>query len=257
MMRPVGIGSLVLALAAPAGAGEILFENGSRLQGELASEVLLVSTGSDLLEVVPEQVGELTRDEIRLKDGRIVRGTLVGGSVKVRTALGEIAVKTSELRAFRADVPPAAAPPATAPPAPPAAPAAPPTPPVAKPAVEAAPQPAPAPAAATPPPAATPAAVAAASVPPPAPAAANGRRPTPGRRFEVVAGESALHRDAVAAAAPIGKVVRGDLVTYLDSIDRRLRILNTLVFDGGHWIKVQAPDGTVGWIPAEALREAQ
>ena len=33
----------------------------------------------------------------------------------------------------------------------------------------------------------------------------------------------------------------GQQVSYIDAIDRRLRIFNTLVFDGGHWVKVRCP----------------
>jgi hypothetical protein len=43
----------------------------------------------------------------------------------------------------------------------------------------------------------------------------------------------------------------------VDSIDRRLRILNLLVFDGGYWVKVRASDGTEGWIPADNVREVR
>ena len=70
-------------------------------------------------------------------------------------------------------------------------------------------------------------------------------------------GESALYRDAYAAAARVGSVVRGELLIYVDYIDRRVRILNALVFDGGHWIKVRASDGQEGWLPANALREVR
>ncbi|MBI2466935.1 MAG: SH3 domain-containing protein [Candidatus Rokubacteria bacterium] len=227
-MRQVAIVAMVLALAAPAGGGELFFANGSRLEGELANEVLLVSTGADLIEVQPEEVAELTREAIRLKDGRVIRGTLVGGHVKVRTALGEIAVKADELTAFRAAPPAAAAP----------APAAEPAPREAAPAATAAPQ----------------SPVTTAAVPSPS---ATKPRPIGARLFEVIAGESALYRDAVEAAARVGRVLRGELVTYVDSIDRRLRILNTVIFDGGYWIKVRAADGTVGWLPADTLREIQ
>lgn len=103
MMRAVGVLFLALALGGAAGAGEIVFTNGSRLAGELASEVLMVSTGSAVIEVVSEQVAMLTRDEIRLKDGRVIRGTLVGGHLKARTSYGELAIRLDELRAFRAD----------------------------------------------------------------------------------------------------------------------------------------------------------
>lgn len=74
------------------------------------------------------------------------------------------------------------------------------------------------------------------------------------RRLEVV-GETALHREALSGSAQIGHVARGQQVTYLDAIDRRLRILNRLVFDGGHWVRVRLADGTEGWIPAESVRE--
>ena len=40
----------------------------------------------------------LSKDEIRLRDGRVIRGTLVGGQIKAKTALGEIAVKVDELQ---------------------------------------------------------------------------------------------------------------------------------------------------------------
>jgi len=75
------------------------------------------------------------------------------------------------------------------------------------------------------------------------------------RRFEVVATATALSRDAVAVAASVGRLIKGELVIYLDSIDRRLRILNALVFDGGYWIKVQTATGAEGWVPASTLRE--
>jgi len=79
-------------------------------------------------------------------------------------------------------------------------------------------------------------------------------RPVPGPRLEVITSEIPLHRDALANATAVGTIRRGDQVTYLDSIDRRLWILNTLIFDGGHWIKVRAADGTDGWVPASAVR---
>jgi hypothetical protein len=108
--------SFLLGLAGPATAGELLYANGSRLAGELGPGVLMVSTGSDLVEVPAEQVGVLTREEVRLKDGRVVRGTLVGGRLRVQTALGELTVEVDELREFRAESPARAV--ATVPPAP-------------------------------------------------------------------------------------------------------------------------------------------
>jgi hypothetical protein len=78
----------------------------------------------------------------------------------------------------------------------------------------------------------------------------------PGRTYEVV-GESLLYRDALFSSSQVGRVVAGQQVRYVDSIDRRLRILNLLVFDGGHWVKVRLPDGIEGWVPAETVREVR
>jgi hypothetical protein len=77
-----------------------------------------------------------------------------------------------------------------------------------------------------------------------------------GRTYEIV-GESLLYRDALFSSSRVGRVATGQQVKYVDSIDRRLRILNLLVFDGGHWIKVRLPDGTEGWVPADHLREVR
>jgi hypothetical protein len=257
---------VLLAVAGPVGAGVLTLENGSRLDADLAGEVLVVSTGSALVEVSPETVGLVTPAEIHLKDGRVLRGALVGGQLRAHTALGELTVKVAELRAFRADGF-AMAPPADAP-----APAAGPVTPV--PAAESASS---APAAADATPAPAPQAglpsVAmfqpAAPAPTPRPVAVNasdgGTRgvvpasvsaPGHGLRLAVVTVESELYRDAV-AARPIGRVGRGERVLYLDSIDRRLRIFNALVFDGGYWIKVRAAGGVEGWLPASTLREAE
>jgi hypothetical protein len=134
MWRWTGALISILALGAVAEAGEIELKNGSRLDGELANDVLLISTGTDLVEVDPVQVSVLTGEEVRLVDGRVVRGTIVGGRVKVRTSLGELALEVDRLRAFRRepgapDPPPPAASPSPAPaPAPPPAPASPPAP---------------------------------------------------------------------------------------------------------------------------------
>jgi hypothetical protein len=49
----------------------------------------------------------------------------------------------------------------------------------------------------------------------------------------------------------------GQQVKYVDSIDRRLRILNLLVFDGGHWVKIRLRDGIEGWVPADNVREVR
>ena len=77
-----------------------------------------------------------------------------------------------------------------------------------------------------------------------------------GRTYEVV-GESVLYRDALFSSSRVGRVVTGQQVRYVDSIDRRLRILNLLVFDGGHWVKVRLPDGIEGWVPADTVREVR
>lgn len=63
---------------------------------------------------------------------------------------------------------------------------------------------------------------------------------------EVVASESPLRRDAIGWAPVVGHVVRGETLTFLDFIDRRLRILGRQVFDGGYWLKVRGPRGSVG-----------
>jgi hypothetical protein len=70
-------------------------------------------------------------------------------------------------------------------------------------------------------------------------------------------GESELYRDALFSSSRVGRVVAGQQVKYVDSIDRRLRILNLLVFDGGYWVKIRLPDGIEGWVPAEIVREVQ
>jgi hypothetical protein len=127
-MRAIGVVLLVWAVGGWAEAGELLFRNGKQLPAELAGQVLLVSTGSDVVEVPTEQVAVMTADEIRLKDGRVIRGAVVGGSVRARTEYGELAVRLEEVRHFRAveerPQPPAppvvAAAPPVATPAPPA-----------------------------------------------------------------------------------------------------------------------------------------
>ena len=100
-MRAALAVSLALLAWAPAWAGELIFTNGSRMAGELSNEALLVSTGSGLVEIAPDEVVTLSQGEIHLRDGRVIRGTLVGGQVKARTSLGEIAVKVDELQSYR------------------------------------------------------------------------------------------------------------------------------------------------------------
>jgi Bacterial SH3 domain len=255
-VRTVAAWAFVLLACGAVQAGELVFVNGSRLAGELSSEALMVSTGSGLVEVAADEIVQLSRGELRLRDGRVIQGTLVGDQVKARTALGEIAVKVDELESYRASH--AASAPASAPPPPTASPAA-----------------APATSAASATPAARPVAVSGgptvasyqdrpamrpgattASAPTVQPVGLNPETAVPGpaRRLEVVDG-SPLYRDALFSSARVGAIAPGQQVTYVDSIDRRLRILNRLIFDGGQWVKVRAADGTEGWVPAEHVRD--
>jgi hypothetical protein len=246
----VGVG-LALLVCAPASAGELLFVNGSRIEGELTNETLMVSTGSGLVEIAAEDVVSMSKEEIRLGDGRVIRGTLVGGQIKAKTALGEISVKVDELQVYRTGSRGAAA---TAPPAapPPAATAS--------------------PATSAPASAGTNGAVSS-GLPTIAsyqdgasrarqgavqPAALTREAPpeTTSRVLEVV-GSGVLYRDALFGSSQVGQVAVGQQVRYVDSIDRRLRILNLLVFDGGYWIKVRLTDGTEGWVPAATVREVR
>jgi hypothetical protein len=251
-MRPIGVLLALIAIAAPVTAGELFLTNGSRLEADLTGETILVSTGADVIEVSPETIGLLTPSEIRLKDGRVLRGTVVGGRLRTRTPLGELAIRIEELQGFRtqgfADL--AAPKPVPAAPAPPTATSAP------------APRDVVPPAAATPPggpavatvpqPAATPPLRVASTTGPTAVLA----RPVPGPTLEVISDESLL-RDALTNASTIGRVARGQTVTKVDVVDRRLRIFNRLIFDGGHWIKVRVGDGTEGWVPAASVREVR
>ncbi len=251
-MRIVLAGSLIVLACAPASAGELVFANGNRLTGELSNESLMVSTGAGLVEVVPDDVVALSRDEVRLRDGRVIKGTLVGGQVKARTSIGEVAIKVDELQSYRASE--------TSAPAGQAAAASQPT---AASTVTKAP----------PAPARSDSAVSGVSGGLPTVAAYqnNGAQPdgvqnaaltnngtsAPNDQMFEVAVESAMYRDALVSSARVGRVVSGQQVRYVDSIDRRLRILNLLVFDGGHWVKIRLPDGTEGWVPADTLREVR
>ena len=251
-MRIVLAGSLVVLACAPASAGELVFANGNRLVGELSNESLMVSTGTGLVEIAPDDVVSLSREEVRLRDGRVIKGTLVGGQVKARTSLGEIAIKVDELQSYRESETTAPAGQAVA-----------------------APQPA-----------ATSSAVQAPATPTRSDSAVpgvssglptiaayqnngaqsagvqnlaltnNGASAPNGRVFEVAV-EGAMYRDALFSSSRVGRVVTGQQVRYVDSIDRRLRILNLLVFDGGHWVKIRLPDGTEGWVPADTVREVR
>jgi len=258
-MRMLLAGSLIVLACAPASAGELVFVNGNRLAGDLSNEALMMSTGAGLVEVTPDDVVSLSRDEVRLRDGRVIQGTLVGGQVKARTALGEIAVKVDELQSYRATTPPSE--------------------PVAAAGQAAAPRPAASTGSTSTTATSTrndtgvsgglPTVAAYQGAPNArqgngAPAAGvqnasltNEAVSGPvGRMFEVL-GEGAMYRDALASSSRVGRVVTGQQVKYVDSIDRRLRILNLLVFDGGHWVKIRLPDGTEGWVPADTVREVR
>ncbi len=272
-----GVIAIVLLGLTPVSAGEILLANGSQLEGELAMDVILVSTGSDLVEVMPDQVESLVPGEVHLKGGRIVHGTIIGGVLKVRTPLGEMGLKLEELRRYSARAGTGPTPTetvATRPPGPPEATGtvSPPAPtPLAQPVATSRATVPEAPASAPP----TPTAPASA---PEAPTTAvlaskethapgqialvprgNGAVAAPGvHRLRVVAPTATLRRDAYSRAEVLGTVRRGEQVAYLDSIDRRLQLpwFNT-VLDWGYWIKVKAPDGLEGWVQADALEEVR
>jgi hypothetical protein len=272
----VGCVSLAILGGGAASAGELVLANGSRLEAQLPAGLLLVATEAGLVDVAPEAVVLLTPSEILLVDGRVVRGTLVGGHLRARTSLGELAVRVEELESYRSGAP-AARVGAGALGAPGRVPGG----------RSGDPGPAPVSTGVVAPwPVDVPAgaelsryrvsegegvgAGLALSQPPqpPAPAAlpeGEARRSgtvladpgvgsRAGRRLEVIA-EATLYRDAFAAASRVGRVVRGQLVVVVDFIDRRLRILDTLIFDGGYWLKVRASDGTEGWLPAATVRE--
>jgi hypothetical protein len=253
-MRLVLAGSLIVLACAPASAGELVFSNGHRLDGDLSNESLMVSTGAGLVEVAPDDVAAFSRDEVRLRDGRVIKGTLVGGQVKARTSLGEIAIKVDDLQSYRASE---TAAPASAGQA------------------AAAPQPAPMSSAAQAPAAQARSDSAVPGVSGGLPTVAayqnNGGQPAGvqnaaltnngasvlhGRMFEIAV-EGSMYRDALFSSSRIGRVVIGQQVRYVDSIDRRLRILNLLVFDGGNWVKIRLSDGTEGWVPADTVREVR
>jgi hypothetical protein len=256
-MKRALVVSLGLLACTPVGAGELIFSNGSRLAGDLSNEALMVSTGSGLIEIASEEVVALSREEIQLRDGRVIRGTLVGGQVKARTSLGEIAVKVDELQSYRGNAQAGESGRSTASSS--AGPATPPATPVGGTAVRSEtgitgglPTLAAYQEASSGRQASRPSLVGAqtAALPPGSPV------PSPSRVFEVL-GESVLYRDALYGSARVGRVASGQQVSYVDAIDRRLRILNLLVFDGGHWVRIRLSDGTEGWVPADLVREVR
>jgi Bacterial SH3 domain len=248
-MRIVLSGSLIVLACAPVSAGELVFANGSRLAGDLSNESLMVSTGAGLVEVAPDDVVALSRDEMRLRDGRVIKGTLVGGQVRARTSLGEIAIKVDELQSYRASETSSPAGQAAAAPQPTAA----------SPATQAPATPARSDSGISgglPTVAAYQNNSAQSAGVPNAALTNNGASALSGRMVEVAV-EGAIYRDALFSSSRVGRVVTGQQVRYVDSIDRRLRILNLLVFDGGNWVKIRLPDGTEGWVPADSVREVR
>jgi hypothetical protein len=77
-----------------------VLKNGKRLRADLGGHLVL-STGSDLLEIGSAEVAEVTPDAIRLVDGRTVRGTLVGGQLRTRTEFGQLVASLDDLQVFR------------------------------------------------------------------------------------------------------------------------------------------------------------
>ncbi len=308
MRRRTGFlaGIAIVTLTLSAEAGVIALKNGTTFQGTPTGEVILVSTGRDLLELLPETIVSLRAGEIRLADGRAITGTVVGGRLRFKTDLGEVAVALNDLVEYRqlsSGAPPAprspeprsAAPPSAKPASPAAAvtPVSPTTtsrPPESQPGAKLAPQagaatsapppqaagsiapPLPAPSAAQPvapfvasspqPPASSPPHPPSekSSSPPgavsPAPETSPSAPPG-GVHFRVIASETWLYREATVQADRVGVVKKGELVTYVDMIDRRLSLLGYLL-DFGRWIKVKTVGGLMGWVEAdslEALRE--
>jgi hypothetical protein len=235
---------MLAAVAGTAGAGEIVYKSGQRLAGELTDQALLLSTGGAVMELAPGDIAVLRPDEVQLKDGRVLKGTLVGGRVRARTAYGELAIRLDDLEVYRDRPEVAAAPPGptAATPAAPAA-AAPPGPAAATPAAPAAPTPAPA--AATPAPApspgiplpvtATPADANPAPTPSaPAPAAVPGPAPAPGPTVarsgpeRVAEGGKAVGQGATGIAQGTGQTVSDTA----DQIGDGFKAFGLAIWDG-------------------------
>lgn len=284
-------GIAIIALTLNAEAGVVTLKNGTTFQGTPTGEVILVSTGRDLLELSPETIVSLRAEEIRLADGRVITGTVVGGRLRFKTDLGEVAVALKDLGEYRqpsSGAPPSpesreprSAAPASAKPASPTAV----TPPVAATTTAQSPetQPgtklAPRSGAATPLPAETSGSAAPVFPPPPLAASSPSQPPAspqpsvkpslpsaavspapetslpapPGTPvFRVIPSETWLYRDATFQADRIGVVRKGEVVTYVDMIDRRLSLWGYLI-DFGRWIKVKTMGGLTGWVEADAL----
>lgn len=250
----IWLGILLFALVTVSDAGTVSLKNGTTFQGTPTGDLILVSTGKDLLELTPETIVSLTAREIRLKDGRAITGTIVGGRLRFQTDLGEVAVALTDLKEYRESAPsPAippraqelAAPPPSAPrPASPPVAAAPAPPPVASPTR---PQGSQAPPAVNP----SPPSIAPAPAPSPPPVTSTGER-----LFRVVASEAGLFTEATVQAQRAGVVRRGEIVRYVDMIDRRIAVLGYIV-DFGNWIKVKTKSGLIGWVEADILQEVR
>ncbi len=242
----IWFGIFLFALVSVSDAGMVSLKNGTTFQGTPTGELILVSTGKDLLELAPETIVSLTAREIRLKDGRTITGTIVGGRLRFKTDLGEVAVALTDLNEYRESAPsPAITPRAQESAAPP--PSAPASPPVAV-------SPAPSttrPQQSQPPPLARPSPPSIATVPPPSPPPVTS---TGERLFRVVASEAGLYTEATVQAQRAGVVSRGEIVRYVDMIDRRIFVLGYLV-DLGNWIKVKTKSGLAGWVEADMLQE--
>jgi hypothetical protein len=225
----------LLGLATSAGeAGVVTLRNGTTFQGTPVGESLLVSTGQDLLEFSPEAILSVKPEEIRLKDGRVITGTIVGGRLRFKTDLGEVAVALTDLAEYRESA--GGAPPTAKRSAPTSSPGAASPPPPPEPAQSAPPSPAPS--------------VVLSRVPsPPAPA------PVRGRLFQVRR-EAVVYHDAAVQAGQVGVVRQGEIVTYVDMIDRRLTLWG-YTLDFGNWRRVKTASGVVGWVEADALQEVR
>jgi hypothetical protein len=76
------------------------------------------------------------------------------------------------------------------------------------------------------------------------------------RLFRVVASEAGLYTEATVQAQRAGVVRGGEIVRYVDMIDRRIFVLGYLV-DFGNWIKVKTKSGLAGWVEADMLQEVR
>ena len=222
----ISVGFLLGLATSAAEAGVVTLRNGTTFQGTPVGESLLVSTGQALLEFPPEAVLSVKPEEIRLKDGRVITGTIVGGRLRFKTDLGEVAVALTDLAEYRESeggAPPTARPSALTP--------------------------SPGATSSPPPPSPAPSVVISRAPSPPAPT------PARGRLFQVRR-EAVLYHDAAVQAGQVGVVRQGEIVTYVDMIDRRL-ILWGYTLDFGNWTRVKTASGLIGWVEADTLQEVR